>query len=240
MILREIPYFSRSSVTNNLITDPDLRRKLQKAATQIGAKSLEDLAVALLDGGYLGKTKSPLEIMRLSRTEVGASLLSQRKEEETDPDFFRRLIPAQQHAVILSLMNDGDSAQRVAGRFWLPVEEVTRVWNRYAQSIGEDVLQVRFEAVVGNLMLRTEDCYSRALANDQPKQAADILFKFTDMMQRLGVIYRAPVKVEFGLTKEAQEEVTKEARRIVELEGKLNRQLIVQDADARADSPTQN
>jgi hypothetical protein len=210
-------------MANNLILDPALKARLQKAATQIGAKSLEDLAVALLDGGYLGKTKSPLEIMRLPREEIGRSLLSQVKEGGDEPEFFRKLIPAQQHAVILHLMHEGSSAQSVASRFWLPVEEVIRVYNRYAQMIGEDVLQIRFESFVGMLTLRVEDLYHRALQEEKggPKIAADILFKYINTMQQLGVLYRAPVKVEHSLTEEAQEEVEKEANRIVELQKKL-------------------
>jgi hypothetical protein len=226
-------------MANNLILDPGLKSRLQKAATQIGAKSLEELAVALLDGGYLGKTKSPLEIMRLPREEVGRAILSQIKEGGDEPEFFRNLIPAQQHAVILHLIHEGSAAHSVASRFWLPVEEVIRVYNRYAQLIGEDVLQVRFESFVGMLTLRVEDLYHRALQEEKggPKVAADILFKYINTMQQLGVVYRAPVKVEHSLTEGAQEEVEKEAHRIVELQKKLKGRVESGDAGTTETTP---
>jgi len=214
---------------SNLILDPDLRRRLQKAATEIGAKSLEDLAVALLDGGYLGKVKGPLEVQKLDRSEVGRALLAQCPKGQELPEYFRSLIPAQQHAIMLSLMHKGKSAQYVASKFWLPVEEVMRVWNRYAASIGEDVLQVRFESYIGTLALRVEDLYHRCLKSDRPKAAADIMFKHLETLQKLGVLYRAPVKVEMTMNKEAQQEVEREAHRIVELQAKLEQG--IKDAD---------
>lgn len=222
----------------SLLLDPSLRKRLEKAAKTLGASNLEELAVALLDAGYFGRdAKSPLEVLHLSRDEVGASLLANKEEDAEDPDFFRKLIPGQQHAVIIHLMMKGNTAQNVAGRFWVPVEEVLRIWNRYSARIGEDVLQIRFESFLGNLALKAEHCYGRALELNQPKQAADIIFKLYDKMQDLGVLYRAPVKHEHSMSEETRKAVDEDARRIVELQDKMKPKELPDGTNAGTNPP---
>ncbi len=217
-----------------LIADPKLKKQLSKAAASFGVNSVEELATALADAGYF-TIKGPLDVAPVPREAVGAALL----EQMTEPyhESFAQLLPAQKQAVILHLFNEGESPHDVARKLWIPIEEAMRTWQRFTDLIGQDVMQIRFESFVGQLHLRVEEIYARAMKAGELKVASETMFKYTKAMQDLGILYRAPT-VSLTLSSDEAQAAEAEALRIVELKRKLKLAEVVKDgSDEAAQAP---
>lgn len=204
-----------------MIVDPKLKAKLQKAALEFGVETVEDLAVALADAGYL-QVKGALDVQPIPREAVGAAILERLQEPE--PESFAQLLPAQKQAVILYLLSQDNTPHYVSCRFWIPIEEVMRVWQRYSELIGQDVCQIRFESFVGQLHMRVERIYSQAMKAEKLDVASNVMFRYTKALQDLGILYRKPIEIELK-TADENKVIEDEALRIVELKKKMQKEI---------------
>lgn len=204
----------------SLIVDPNAKQRLQNAADAAGC-SLQDLANLVVDSGL---TALPPEGDGISQVyklqDLGEQMHSQMAGvlPEERPKWFQGLVKSQQIALITMLRARGYSSIVVARDFGIEEGNVNKLFARYADELGAQVINVRLNTLVGNLQIAAERAGEMAMTKEDASTYWRIQKEMIALLQSLGIVKQAIRKVEVAHHFDDQKSAELEA--MLELERK--------------------
>lgn len=110
--------------------------------------------------------------------------------------WFHGLLPAQQRALILALRSGGLTSQAIANELEVDGAEVRRMWNEYADSIGQQVVGLRLSVIAGEIQHASELAEEGLRKQGDWKGYWSIVSGKVDKWQSLGIVDRAAQRIE--------------------------------------------
>jgi hypothetical protein len=150
---------------------------------------------------------------------------------ERRPEWFGRLVESQQIALVTVLRTRGYSSVVVAQDFGIPELEVNKIYNRYADDLGAQVVNVRLNTLVGHLQLLSERSTEVAAQKQDAATMWRIGKEMIGILQSLGIVKQAIRKVEVAHKFEDQQKAEVDA--LLDLE-RMKRERIQEIADAES------
>lgn len=216
--------------SKSALVDPKVMDRLQAAAEAAGLESVEELANLVADSGAIALPPSDGVSEVYSMEDLGMQMHSQMPPPLERPAWFENLAEPQKIALVVMLKTRGYSSHVVARDFGITELEVVKVFARYADDLGAQVLNVRLNTLVGNLQLASERAGEGAMQKDDWGTYWRIQKEMIALLQSLGIVKQAIRKVEVAHKFDDQKSAELEA--ILELERKqANRRQELKMAD---------
>ena len=180
--------------TKSLLANSDAKATLQRAAKAAGV-SLRDLVHLAVDAGAaLSVPKKDSATERYTLEDLGRRMWTLVLTEigpSERPEWFKGLAKTQQVALIVFLRDQGFSTATIARELDLSVSTVQSTWNRFADELGTQVVNVRLNTIVGDLQLAAERAGEGAMRKEDWSTYWRIQKELIGLLQDLGVVDRA-------------------------------------------------
>ena len=214
------------------LVDPEAGDLLETAADAIGV-TVEGLTNLVVDSGAIALPPSDGVTERYSLEDLGVQMRTQLAgvAPERRPEWFGRLVESQQIALVTVLRTRGYSSVVVAQDFGIPELEVNKIYNRYADDLGAQVVNVRLNTLVGHLQLLSERSTEVAAQKQDAATMWRIGKEMIGILQSLGIVKQAIRKVEVAHKFEDQQKAEVDA--LLDLE-RMKRERIQEIADAES------
>jgi len=137
------------------LVDPAVRDRLQAAATHAGFSGIEELVNLVVDGGFVALVPDDGVTEKYSLEDLGVQMHTQMPPTDR-PEWFSNLVETQQIALVVMLRSRGYASQVIGRDFGISELEVGKLYTRYADDLGAQVINVRLNTLVGNLQLASE------------------------------------------------------------------------------------
>ena len=179
---------------NSALVDPNAKARLEAAAEAAGC-TLEGLVNLVVDSGAvaLPPTDGISQVYRLE--DLGEQMHAQMPPTGR-PEWFTGLVETQQVALVTMLRARGYSSMVVARDFGITELDVTRIYSRYADELGAQVINVRLNTLVGNMQLAAERAGEGAMSKEDWGTYWRIAKEQIAILQTLGIVKQAVRKVE--------------------------------------------
>ncbi len=223
------------SGTKSKLADPNAKALLTQAAEAAGLK-VEELVQLAVDSGALVAPTPPTDRATevYSLRDLGDRMwkLSSTVIPSDRPEWFRdKLLEKQQVALITFLRHRGFSSQTIAQDFGVSPDHVTATFQKFADELGTQVVNVRLNTIVGQLQVASERAAEGAMQKEDWSTYWRIQKEMISMLQSLGIvdraIHRSEVEVKHTHDHEHrvkfEEQAKMEVDRMVELELKKQR-----------------
>lgn len=201
------------------VADPGALAKIRKAAESVDL-SVEDLANLVVESGVTALPPSDGITGTYTLKDLGLRLWGTMQDypRHQRAEWFSKLTPTQQSAVIVTLRDRGFSSQVIAQDLGMKPLMVTRIWNKHADDLGAQVVGIRLNTIAGNLQIMAERAQHGSMQKKDFSSMWRIQKEFTQMLQTLGIVDRATQKVE--ITHNWEDRQDSELKALLELERK--------------------
>lgn len=149
--------------------------------------------------------------------DLGVQMHSQMPAVEREA-WFRELVESQQIALVTLLRARGYSSIVIARDFGLTELSVNKIYSRYADDLGAQVINVRLNTLVGNLQLAAERAGEGSMEKTDWGTYWRIQKEMIALLQSLGIVKQAIRKVEVAHHFDDQKQA--ELDQLLELERK--------------------
>jgi hypothetical protein len=178
------------------LVDPKAKERLQDAAAAAGC-TLEGLVNLVADSGLLGMPPEGDGVTETYTLEdLGAQMHAQMPPTHRDSWFAHELVETQQVALVSLLRARGYSSVVIARDFGMTELVVNKIYARYADDLGAQVINVRLNTLVGNLQLAAERAGEGAMEKQDWGTYWRIQKEMIALLQSLGIVKQAIRKVE--------------------------------------------
>lgn len=198
--------------------NPEAEKKIAAAAAAVGLDR-QQLVDLIVDSGLLA-TPSDGITRKYTLADLGYKLWNEMQSMLTTERaaFYKKLVPKQQVALVVTLRDRGFAPQTLAETFGIPPTDVNRMWNEYADELGTQVVGVRLSTIVGNLQLVAAKAQEGAFQNEDWNLLWKIQKELTQQLQSVGIVDRAIHRVEHEHTHKMDEDQRREIQAMVDLE----------------------
>ena len=211
------------------LVDPEAKDRLVAAAAAAGLDSIEALADLVVDSGAVAIPPTDDATESYTLEDLGVQMRTQMPPTER-PEWFAALVETQQHGLVSVLRARGYSTQVIATDFGIDPVSVNKIFARYADELGAQVVNVRLNTLVGNLQLAGERASEGALHKKDWGTYWRVQKEMIAILQSLGIVKKAIQKVEVAHTFDDQKGAELEALLKVERQ-KAARAEEIKDAD---------
>lgn len=178
--------------------DSELQERLHAAALAAGVQTLEELADLVIDSGVAARPPVDPLTERFTLEDLGLRLWT---VATTTPrgrrrDWFDRLIPLQQKAVVTVLRARGYSPLAISNDFGIDPIEIEKIYAEHTTKLGAQVLAVRLDTLAGQIAEAKARAQQMAMEKDDHSTFWRIEKEFVGVMMDLGVVDRAAHRVE--------------------------------------------
>lgn len=184
------------------LVDPSAKDRLNAAAVAAGLESIEQLADLVADSGALAlpPTDGVSEVYTLE--DLGVQMRSQLASVAPTerPTWFAGLVEPQQVALVSVLRARGYSSQVISNDFGIDPVAVNKIFARYADDLGAQVVNVRLNTLVGQMQLAAERASEGAMKKEDWGTYWRIQKETIAVLQSLGIVKKAIQKVEIAHT----------------------------------------
>jgi predicted transcriptional regulator len=193
-----VPFKSSSDLRVLGLQDPRLSERLQAAAKAAGLDSVEQLADLMIDSGVATIPPSSELSPALTLEDLGKRLWSEAHAtpKHARATWFAGLSPTQRTSLVVVLRNRGYSSMTIAQDFGISVHSVAKAWSEHATRMGEQVLSVRLDTLVGQIQLAAEQAAQMAAEKNDAAAFFRVQQGLIRMLQDLGVVEKAAHRVE--------------------------------------------
>jgi hypothetical protein len=181
---------------NSALVDPEAGKRLALAAQAAGLGSVAALADLLVDSGAIALPPEGDGVTETYTIEdLGVQMHSQMPPTERAA-WFLELVETQQVALVTLLRARGYSSIVIARDFGMTELTVNKIYSRYADDLGAQVINVRLNTLVGNLQLAAERAGEGAMEKQDWGTYWRIQKEMIALLQSLGIVKQAIRKVE--------------------------------------------
>lgn len=204
------------------LVDPKAKQRLEKAAKAAGL-DLEGLINLVADSGALAMPQDDGVTETYSLEDLGVQMHAQMPPPLERPAWFLGLVDAQRIALVVMLRARGYSSVVIARDFGIADIEVGRIYSKYADDLGAQVINVRLNTLVGNLQLAAERAGEGAMVKKDWGTYWRIQKEMIALLQSLGIVKQAIRKVE--IAHKFDDQKTAEVDQLLDLERKKRARL---------------
>ncbi len=209
---------TRTKGKRTALVDPKAKDRLQAAAEAAGLETIGELADLVVDSGAVGIPPDGVS-ESYSLEELGVQMrLAVPPVGEDRPAWFRTLVETQQVSLVSLLRQRGYSSGVIAEDFGIDPIQVNKIYAKYADDLGAQVVNVRLNTLVGSLQLAGERAAEGAMVKEDWGTYWRIQKETIALLQSLGIVKKAIQKVEVAHTFDDQKSAELEA--LLELERK--------------------
>jgi len=160
--------------------------------------TVEELADILVDGGIAALPPSDGITKRYTLEDLGVRLWSQMSATlpSRRAEWFAKLAPTHQIAVIVTLRDRGFSSHAIARDFKIDPLHVTRTFNQHADDLGAQVVGLRLNTIAGQMQLVAERAMEMEMERGNGRAAWSIEKDRISVLQSLGIVDQAVHKSE--------------------------------------------
>lgn len=197
--------------------DDKLLARLQDAAKAAGVDTVEQLADLVVDSGISARPPVDPYTERFTLEELGQRLwaVATTYPQPARRAWYEGLTPAQQASVVTVLRSRQYTAFAISNDFGLTEVQVEKIYAEHVTKLGEHVLGVRLDTMVGQITQAKQRAQQMAMEKGDAAAIWRIEKEFTSVLQDLGVVERAARKVE--LVDKAEEAKAAALQRMVAL-----------------------
>lgn len=207
------------------LASPELLERLQRAAGAAGC-TLQELADLVFEAGVkpTPTTDGITEVYTLE--DLGKRLwgVMQGVPKSERAQWFSKLVPAQQTAVVVVLRDRGFRTEVIARELELNPLDVVRTWNTYSSQLGAQVVGIRLDTIAGQLQLAAERAQEMAIEANDHRGYWSIEKDKVAVLQTLGIVDQAVRRVE--VTHKLDNEQKAEIDRLADLRSKQERRRV--------------
>lgn len=196
--------------TRSALVDPKARTLLVAAAEAAGLESIDALADLVVDSGALALPSDDGVTERYTLEDLGVQMRTQMPATGR-PEWFKGLVETQQFALVSVLRARGYSSQAISNDFGLDAISVNKIYSRYADELGGQVVNVRLNTLVGQMQIAAERAGEGAMDKDDWGTYWRIQKEVIAVLQSLGIVKKAIQKVEIAHTFDDQKGAELEA-----------------------------
>jgi hypothetical protein len=201
------------------LVDPKAGERLAAAAKAAGVATVADLVDLVVDSGALALPPADGVSEVYTLENLGAQMHAQMPAAPARRhEWFEGLVDAQRIALVTLLRARGYSSMVISRDFGIHELEVNKIFARYADDLGAQVVNVRLNTLVGNMQLVSERAAEGAMQKDDWATYWRIQKELIAMLQSLGIVKQAIRKVEVAHKFEDQQKAEVDA--LLELERK--------------------
>lgn len=199
------------------LVDPKAKSRLAAAAEAAGFESIEELVDLVVDSGALSTLPDGVSEV-YSLEDLGVQLRAQMSAvaPADRAAWFDELVETQKISLVTLLRARGYSSTVIARDFGINEIEVNKLYARYADDLGAQVVNVRLNTLVGNMQLAAERAQEGAMQKDDWATYWRIAKELIGLLQSLGIVKQAIRKVEVAHKFEDQQKAEVDA--LLELE----------------------
>ena len=183
---------TRNARQPNATADPELRARVQAAIEAGGFNSEAELAEALTS------TTTPRQVAELGSLttaltveDVGYALYMKLYQQSDKAKFFKKLMDDQKGMLIVYLTHVGFSPPAIAANLDVSEAYVHQCWSLYADKLGQQVMGIRLQTLVGDLKAKADQLYEVAMRDGKTQLAWKITTDFVGQLQELNIVERA-------------------------------------------------
>lgn len=240
--------------TKSLLADAAAGDILRRAASAVDLE-LEDLINLAVDAGAsVAPPQADHATERFTLEDLGSRMwtLMATTAPSERPAWFEGLVETQKVSLLVFLRHRGYSSSSIAREFEIDPQTVQATYNRMADELGTQVVNVRLNTIVGQLQIAAERASEGAMQKDDWSTFWRIQKELIGLLQSLGIVDQAihRVKMEHehkhDHTVKFEEQARAEIDRIVALERKklarseeLKRLEVTVDAPKTDDVPAE-
>jgi hypothetical protein len=200
----------RTKGKETALVDPKVQDRLQAAATAAGFDTIAALADLLVDSGAVALPPDGVgEVYTLE--DLGVQMRTQMPVRAERPDWFRGLVETQRIALVAVLRTRGYSTATIAIDFGIDPISVNKIYARYSDELGAQVVNVRLNTLVGSMQLAGERAAEGAMNKEDWGTYWRITKETIALLQSLGIVKKAIQKVEVAHTFDDQKSAELEA-----------------------------
>ncbi|GBE23838.1 hypothetical protein BMS3Bbin02_00103 [bacterium BMS3Bbin02] len=184
--------------------DDKLMERLEKAAAAAGVNTVEQLVDLVVDSGVSARPPVDGLTQRFTLEELGLRMwtVAVSKPRGERAEWFSKLVPAQQTAIITTLRHRGYSPLSISNDLGVTEMKVAQVYAKNRTELGSQVLGVRLDTLVGQIWAAKERAQEMAMKKNDAATFWRIEDSSTKLLQELGVVKRAAHKVELTVKAE--------------------------------------
>lgn len=214
---------------NSALVDPKAKGRLEAAAIAAGL-DVEGLVNLVMDSGAVALPPSDGVTEAYTIEDLGVQMHAQMPPTDRAA-WFSDLVESQQVALVTLLRARGYSSIVIARDFGMAELAVNKIYSRYADDLGAQVINVRLNTLVGNLQLAAERAGEGAMEKQDWGTYWRIQKEMIALLQSLGIVKQAIRKVEVAVHFDDQKQAELDA--MLELERKqANRREELKRVDA--------
>jgi hypothetical protein len=180
--------------SRSALVDPAAKQRLEVAAEAAGL-DLEGLVNLVVDSGAIALPPTDGVTETYTVEDLGAQMHSQMPSQDRE-QWFADLVDTQQIALIALLRARGYSSIVIARDFGVTNLSVNKIYSRYADDLGAQVINVRLNTLVGNLQLAAERAGEGSMSKEDWSTYWRIQKEMIALLQSLGIVKQAIRKVE--------------------------------------------
>lgn len=199
------------------LVDPAVKQRLEAAASAAGLESISELATLVVDSGAVALPPEDGVTESYTMEDLGAQMHSAMPPDGR-PVWFDSLVDSQRIALVTLLRTRGYSTSAIARDFGIDPIAVNKVYAKYADDLGAQVVNVRLNTLVGNLQLAGERASEGAMQKEDWSTYWRIQKETISLLQSLGIVKQAIRKVEVAHTFDDQKSAELDA--LLDLERK--------------------
>lgn len=199
------------------LVDPKAKKLLEDASSAIGL-DIEGLVNLVVDSGAIAIPPDDGVTETYSIEDLGAQMHAQMPPPAERVEWFFELVETQQVALVALLRARGYSSIVIARDFGITELSVNKIYSRYADDLGAQVINVRLNTLVGNLQLSAERAGEGSMGKDDWATYWRIQKEMIALLQSLGIVKQAIRKVEIAVHFDDQKAA--ELEQMLELERK--------------------
>lgn len=128
--------------------------------------------------------------------DVGQALYWKLYRDKEKKGFFKKLSEEQQAMLVAYLTHIGFAPQTIAIELDTSEQAVREHWARYADKLGQHVIGIRLQTLVGDLKAKADQLFQSAMAEGKLPLAWKITTDFVKVLQDLNIVERAAQKQE--------------------------------------------
>lgn len=219
--------------TASALVDPAVGKRLALAAEAAGLASVEELASLVVDSGAIALPPDGDGVTeRYTLEDLGVQMRTQLSAvmPEDRPEWFDGLVETQRFALVSVLRARGYSSTSISNDFGIDPISVNKIYARYGDELGAQVVNVRLNTLVGQMQLAAERAGEGAMQKEDWGTYWRVQKEIIALLQSLGIVKKAIQKVEVAHTFDDQKSAELEA--LLELERKQQaRRAEIKDAE---------
>ena len=177
------------------LVDPGVKARLEAAAAHAGFAGVEELVNLVVDGGFVAMPPDDGVTETYSLEDLGEQMHAQ-MPPTARAEWFAELVDTQKVALVSMLRARGYSSMVIARDFAVAELEVNRIYAKYADDLGAQVINVRLNTLVGNLQLAAERAGEGSMEKKDWGTYWRIQKEMIALLQSLGIVKQAIRKVE--------------------------------------------